>query len=288
MAQPGIGGEWEYDPDGNLHQNEFEFLHFKIHHCGIPFNTYVIPGTTTNAREYSFAKYLHGWYMHVGGNTCDDCELYKNAGTGVGPDGPNNIVRNSYVHDNACIGVQVGGGLNHSVYNNVFYNNGCVEMQLLSIGNSVPAGMGHKIYNNTLIAGPKSDRDGLLIYNGFHGSTVENNIIDGYAVGIENQACGYSNGVCVYTDANIVRNNLIRTVPAGKEIYNTGNPFTAPILSGNVLNQDPRFVNPAALDFRLQGSSPAINAGANNGLATDKTGKARNGTVDIGALEFGN
>ncbi len=53
-----------------------------------------------------------------------------------------------------------------------------------------------------------------------------------------------------------------------------------------IRNQDPLFVNKTEQDFKLQDSSPAINAGKSGiGVTTDIEGKARDGQPDIGAYE---
>lgn len=65
-------------------------------------------------------------------------------------------------------------------------------------------------------------------------------------------------------------------------------------MGGNILNQNPQFVNPTAAtsDLRLQASSPARNAGNNNlipaGVTRDITINDRilEGAVDMGAYEF--
>ncbi|MCE9616107.1 MAG: hypothetical protein K8T26_17685 [Lentisphaerae bacterium] len=57
--------------------------------------------------------------------------------------------------------------------------------------------------------------------------------------------------------------------------------------TGN-LSSDPLFVDPSGGDFRLQGASPAINAGDNAGVASvdlDNTARIKATTVDIGAYE---
>jgi hypothetical protein len=60
---------------------------------------------------------------------------------------------------------------------------------------------------------------------------------------------------------------------------------------GGNISTDPVFLNPAFLDYRLNGDSPAIDAGDNtsaSGLSTDITGQSRvtGGTVDMGAHEY--
>lgn len=274
-------------------ESNLEFLNdFKLTNCGIPFNTYMVGGV--NAREHTGAKYLHGWYLHIGGNLCDGCDISGMAGAGVTPDGPNNTVRNSYVHDNSCYGVDIGGGFTWTLYNNWIYNNGCgAAVNAGSIGTTVLPGLEDRIYNNTIVAGARDTDAGIYIKNGMHGSFFENNIIYGFPRGIAHEACGYSpsSGTCQYTDANTIRNNLIVSSPAGREIVQASSPAIAPILTGNILNQNPLFVSHPT-NLRIQSGSPAKDAGYNNGLATDKDGDTRaNGVgtgtaIDIGADEY--
>ena len=53
---------------------------------------------------------------------------------------------------------------------------------------------------------------------------------------------------------------------------------------------DPLFVDPGNGDFRLQGTSPCINAGSNllvtNAFDLDNNSRIQGGTVDIGAYEY--
>ena len=55
----------------------------------------------------------------------------------------------------------------------------------------------------------------------------------------------------------------------------------------NNLYTDPKLKNPSNGNYQLSGSSPAIDAGYDNGLLTDIRGYYRVGTPDIGAYEFG-
>lgn len=180
FTQPGT---CDNDSKGVRNQSNIQLFDSKIHHCGIPFDP---------ARKNPWAKYLHCFYMHIGGNECIRCEIYEAAGGGFEPDGHNNKLVDSYVHDNSCLGGQVGGGDNHVVTGNVFGNNGCAELQLLS-------GSGHTFAHNTMVAGPANKSLGLQAT--FRGSLVANNIVTGYATSI------YS--IQPYDTANVYQNNLI-------------------------------------------------------------------------------
>ncbi|MDX9892402.1 MAG: choice-of-anchor Q domain-containing protein [Bacteroidales bacterium] len=63
---------------------------------------------------------------------------------------------------------------------------------------------------------------------------------------------------------------------------------TLPTFVSCIRNQDPQFVDKSKLDFRLKSTSPAINAGFQNGVLLDIIGNPRTGNPDIGAYEFVN
>ena len=63
---------------------------------------------------------------------------------------------------------------------------------------------------------------------------------------------------------------------------------TLPTFVSCLLNSDPKFVGKDSLDFRLNSTSPAINAGKNNGVMFDFLGNPRTGNPDIGAYEYVN
>lgn len=54
---------------------------------------------------------------------------------------------------------------------------------------------------------------------------------------------------------------------------------------GNLLNQDPKFINPSQYDYRLDTLSPAKNSGESIGILYDLDGNERDEFPDIGAYE---
>ncbi|MEV1143256.1 right-handed parallel beta-helix repeat-containing protein [Micromonospora sp. NPDC049799] len=94
--------------------------------------------------------------------------------------------------------------------------------------------------------------------------------------------------------ANNIRffNNVSVSAPGHKPFSVSGTPGRAKgsekvVADCNLIAGDPKFVNPAAGDFRLRPDSPAMNAGCGTLTAeTDNTDRTRsNGKADLGAFE---
>jgi parallel beta-helix repeat protein len=117
-----------------------------------------------------------------------------------------------------------------------------------------------QIYNNTIYG---NTYDGISNGSGWgpkpdSNTVIENNIVSnngGY--GISNSAAGTPQGEPIGT---VIQNNFLFNNAWG-EIFDTG---VETLILGN-LTGDPEFVDPRANDFRLQSTSPAINAGATLG-----------------------
>src|SRR5436190_9935181 len=122
--------------------------------------------------------------------------------------------------------------------------------------------------NNTF-AYPNPNRDGhIILASTTTNLYIENNIfyLPGQNIGISGTTSG----------AHIDHNLSTAAVGGGG-------------IGSNIENTDPQFVNPSALDFRLQAGSPAIDAGVTlSYVSSDVLGVSRPQGVadDIGAFEF--
>ncbi len=161
-------------------------------------------------------------------------------------------------------GVYNGQGTNVIIRNNVFYNI-TRGWAIQRYGSSVDQ---LYIVNNTF-AFPNPNRDGQIILAATTTNLyIQNNIFyqPGQNVGISGTSSG----------AHIDHNLSTGTVGGGG-------------IGSNIENTDPQFVNPSALDFRLQAGSPAIDAGVTlANVSSDFLGVSRpqGAAYDIGAFEF--
>ncbi|MFB9326270.1 DUF1565 domain-containing protein [Paenibacillus aurantiacus] len=181
-------------------------------------------------------------------------------------------VRSNVVYQNRYTGIAMGGydrdrgaTENSMIMNNTLYQNDTLEAgggQILMQHNI----KNNRIANNILYAGASN----VFIYNEFTtnaGNTVDYNLY--YAAG------NRSNATWVWKNKSY----------AGFAAYKsrTGN-------DAHSIFADPGFVNPAASNFHLKATSPAINAGQSYGatlgtLDIDGQARIRGGSVNLGADE---
>jgi hypothetical protein len=114
--------------------------------------------------------------------------------------------------------------------------------------------------------------------------TVVENTGSGGAVG------GISGGVDGTNINGISRNNTGADDTGGTTIYSAGEGAQYSSGTGNITS-DPLFVDSAAGNFRLQGTSPSRDTGTNllwtaNDLDLDRESRLRSVTVDMGAFEL--
>ena len=202
-------------------------------------------------------------------------------GIGRIPSSNYNIARYNTLHDNSqynhtgfTFGWLLASGVGNQAYGNVAYNNNIG----FAIGNSAIDAL---LYNNVSY---DNRLYGIIVYGNFGGSQgakVFNNTVssnDLYGIAVRNDAAD-----------TVIRNNISydNGPNASRDIWLEPNKSPGTVTSHNYV-EDPKFVNPASKDFRLQASSPTIDKGANIlEVANDFYGNARpqGSGFDIGAHE---
>jgi hypothetical protein len=225
------------------------------------------------------------------------------------------ILRKNYIHDNANQGIlgasarvtidqnviartglQSSQFHEHGIYmqgtdiaitNNLIDSNHAYGIQIAAYSynsgtHAVPeyAGATNWLISNNTIA-LQDVRGGIIVWNAGtapSGITVQNNIFYRNSESTNgDNAVGYLGS---YNNI-VVRNNLS---------YTTSGSASLPSGNGNIVGQDPRFVDLSVSNFRLQSNSPAINTGiAQLTPSVDIAGVLRpqGSAPEIGAYEFG-
>ncbi len=212
---------------------------------------------------------VHGAWSNV---IFDRTSAIENGVDGDGADGDgysyhdssSGIIRNSIARDNKKSAIAQVGTASTTIYNNLFTHetNGTLPLVALLDGTT------HSVYNNTLYCAAQTGT-GLSI-DETSTVTVHNNIVHGFDLGIRKAATA-----TLVEDYNLA--------------YGAGTANFSDFTQGpHSLSADPRFSDPEEDDFRLEGSSPAINAGTSTPYAaTDILGNPVYGPArDIGAYEY--
>ena len=198
----------------------------------------------------------YGFYIQSNNNLVDGVEIYNFDSYGIHiynantPYPSNNIVRNSVVRNNGSL---------------IAWSSGIL----------IAKGNGNMAYNNIV----RNGNHGIAVGFGASNSYVYNNTVFGNLYnGVDIGDSGASNA--------IVRNNI--SFQNGSSNIYVRSTASGTIQSNN-LTTDPKFVNAAANDFRLQSASPAINTGISLAeVPTDFIGTVRPQGVgyDVGAYEY--
>ncbi len=198
----------------------------------------------------------------VFGSRLYKCTLGNNAAANSGGGASSGTISNCTITNNTA---SDGGG----IYSGILFN--CLLTSNWATNNGGGAYSG-TLYNCTLTGNSAAQGGGGYGFDSFHihaNCTLYNSII------YSNLAALSTNCACTQYDS---------CLPSGEGFQ----------VSGNV-NAPPQFINPATGDFRLQPTSPCINAGNNSVLASylftnsfdlDGNPRVAGGTVDIGAYEL--
>lgn len=254
-----------------------------------------------NQRTLDEAVYLAGGANHIRFKNCEirnsrrqgvliphpdthhnefiGCNIHSN-GTTVSYDhglyiaGSYNLLENCRIHDNATYGVHIYNGYGERATGNVVRGNLVYNNSRLGTGGGIVASHGENnlVYNNVIWGHAQTAID--ITWGNPSGTKILNNTV-------------YANGAGIYISSqssNItVANNIV--YQSGTAITNLGSNT---ILSNNLIT-DPKFANLSASDFRLQSTSPAIDAGTTLSEVTvdlDGTVRPQGTRIDIGAYEF--
>jgi parallel beta-helix repeat protein len=201
--------------------------------------------------------FAYAFYFNSSDNLVEGCNIYDVSGAGVhiyngyGVAANNNIIRNNIIHDITRSGDDRTWGV------------------------VVSNGSGNKVYNNIIYNIQSTQSFGIRVYSP-NNEVYNNTVYNVRQFGIE---------VLSAASGTILKNNVAHGNGA-----NYMNRATGTIASNNSFNGiDPRFVNPSAGDFRVQSTSPLVDAGTIVAAVTaDAVGVPRPqlGAYDIGAFEF--
>jgi hypothetical protein len=190
-------------------------------------------------------------------------------------------------------GVAFGTFYDCAILNNQAQNGGGAFSSTLNrcIVSNNTAYSGGGIYESTLNNCLVVSNTGLYYGGGTYGGTLNNcTVVGNNGVGAYGYYFGHSGTLCTLNNT-IVYYNTLENLNGFAGLYSMDHSCSTPAWygSGNITNE-PGFVDLSGANFRLQGSSPCINAGNNTltNASTDLDGNPRivGGKVDMGAYEF--
>ncbi len=270
VISAGTGAHPTLFPNG-LGNYEFQILNNHIHHNGIPgvtsgYGTYI--SGTNHLIADNILHDNNGQGMRLGNTSLNhnlvDSVIERNISyNNTGP----------FWHSSGSIQTTVGmgfviwGGRGNILRNNIAYGNYGAGFQVNSLDPASP----DKVYNNTIFG------------NGVQGILLQN-----YATATNNVSHDNAQRIPSYElelrQSSVANNNLVGTNQYNLFINTLDNSSE----TNNLIDTDPLFIDPANINFNLQTTSPAIDAGVTlTEVPTDFDGIVRpQGTAhDIGAFE---
>jgi hypothetical protein len=214
-----------------------------------------------------------------------DCLLLGNAATSLGGGASHStldrctLIGNRTLTTNAFVGSYgLGGGAYSSTLNHCSISQNC--------GTNSGGGAYGGTLNNCIVSSNWAQHGGGVASATANNCTIAGNVASSRGGGSVNSTA--NNSVIYYNTASNNPNWYSTTRQAC-----CTTPNLPPVMPGVVrdyLTNEPRFMDPANGDFRLQDDSPCINAGKNiyatNSVDIDGNPRIVGGTVDIGAYEF--
>ena len=210
-------------------------------------------------------------------NTCSNMTIDRNVIYDIGrfAPGENGCTPSNSYWKNHDHGIYISADVNGLIVSrNIIYD--CTAGWCIQFYNGSSANVSNVSVINNTFSDKNTQRVGhiilsqghyinLLIANNLFYSPLTNAVnIDGYGT----------------AETSVIENNMT-----------FGGTISNVVLSGltftkNLNNTDPKVVSSGTYDFRLQSTSPAINAGVNVGLTSDYLGNLLTGLPSIGAFEY--
>lgn len=227
-----------------------------------------------------------GFHVSHGAVTVTGCTVRGNVAQtpGLGPGGGFSVGYadaltldgNSIINNSAELGsgVFVSLGSTVTLTNNIIAGNQAMAAgEGMRVYGSAGAPSTVTLLHNTIADNPGPGGAGLSLWGENVALTLTNNIIAGHAVGITNS------------------NPVSSTVTADHTLfYNNTTDYGPGVSSANEVTGDPRFVNPASLDYHIGLHSAATDQAVDIGVTTDIDGDARPAPAgthpDLGADEI--
>ncbi len=176
-------------------------------------------------------------------------------------------------------------GHNNTIINNVFYDDDSGWLIQVAGGTAAGDGPNWNIVNNTFY-GMNPRKDGHIVIWTAPGGTTATNVL------IQNNISYGARNAFVHSLSGAsstwqFKNNLV--YGARKLITGSYKSLIQPKESGNIIGQDPGFVDTSTYNFHLQSHSPAIDKGLAADAPSydqDKRHRSQGSAIDIGAYEY--
>jgi parallel beta-helix repeat protein len=256
-------------------------------------NTYTNLILTTDAHHNEFINlklhhsYLsYGIYMSSGDNLMQGCEIYSNGYSGTGGYGIHNYSAHTYkpnnntyignkVYDNERSGIIIAQSTGVKLINNLSYKNGMgVYVGDNRYGIHIDLNVSNvTLWNNTTYGNANGE---LMLGPSSSNVTAQNNIFFG-------TTSDYTIRIYNGSEGSVITDNFIYHTNPKLLVTNLGSAM----VSNNMLDQNPLFVDEKNSVFHLQPGSPAIGKGiVLKEVKYDFDNVPRGVPFDIGAYAF--
>ncbi|OQX73710.1 MAG: hypothetical protein B6D64_13580 [Bacteroidetes bacterium 4484_276] len=237
---------------------------------------YSIPNITDNTASNN-TSYGFSFEHCTVGTVCNNIITENNA-AGIECNGSEVTISYNLIDNNGVGGIYILFGDNSNIINNTISNNG---RGIYVNENSTPKIIGNAIVNNINAMYCSTNADVTITNTTISYSSDVGVLCDAATLTITNSIL-WSNGALAV--------NSNSSADISYSLIEGGTQGNIQFIEGNIINEDPLFVNPASGDFHLSDNSPCVNVGNNdvedlpeNDL--DGNQRIQGGIIDMGCYE---